>query len=73
MIKIWFCKIGEVEDEDVPLGADYPMRLAVAKAYEEITGKQPKFIFSGWAGELNEVERAVVESREPIAVKTEGV
>lgn len=61
--KIWSCKIGEA----IPLtkGADLPMREAVARAYEEITGMEPVFIFSGWGAELTESERAVVEDRPP--------
>lgn len=62
-MKIWTCKIGEVDD--VPSGSDFPMRCAVEKAYFEITGQYPEFIFSGWGGELEESERAVVENREP--------
>lgn len=62
-MKIWSCKIGEVES--VASGADLPMRQAIAKAYREITGKEPEFIFSGWGGELEEQERAVVENRLP--------
>lgn len=62
-MKIWKCKIGEVAD--VPTGSDLPMREAVARAYKEITGQEPVFIFSGWGGELTEPERAVVENRLP--------
>ena len=61
---IWECKIGEVSGV-LPLGADAPMRFAVARAYKEITGHEPLFLFSGWGGELDEGERAVVENREP--------
>lgn len=63
MTKIWTCKIGEVPS--VPSGADGPMRYAVADAYRQITGQDPAFIFSGWGGELDECERAVVEDRLP--------
>lgn len=61
--KIWYCKIGEVAS--VPHGSDFPMRRAVEKAYQEITGETPIFIFSGWAAQLSEAERAVVEDRMP--------
>lgn len=59
---IWDCKIGEVDSERLPDGSDYPMRQAVRRAYIEITGQEPDFIFSGWGGSLTEVERALVES-----------
>jgi len=61
--RIWYCKIGEVAS--TPDGADMPMRQAVAKAYRELTGEEPVFIFSGWGAELTEPERAVVEDRLP--------
>lgn len=36
------------------------MRQAIRKAYIEVTGHEPIFIFSGWGAELSESERAVV-------------
>jgi hypothetical protein len=63
--KIWTCKIGECGDSNLPNGADSPMRHAVEKAYREITGREPKFCFSGWGGHLDELERAMVEDRLP--------
>lgn len=64
-LKTWFCKIGEAASADVPWGGDFPMRRAIERAYIEITGEAPKFIFSGWGEELTEPERAAVENREP--------
>ena len=46
-LRIWVCKIGEVGSELLPKGSDLPMRQAVAKAYKEITGYEPDFIFRG--------------------------
>jgi hypothetical protein len=63
--KIWSCKIGEAAGEDLPEGADLPMRQAIAWRYERITGRAPDFIFSGWGAELTDLERAEVENREP--------
>ena len=60
---IWTCKIGETERSKLPMGADYPMRVAIARAYKEITGEEPKFLFSGWGGSLTESERNVVENK----------
>jgi len=62
--KIWSCKIGEAAF--CQHGADVPMRTAVAVAYENLTGKECDFIFSGWGAELTEPERAVVENRLPV-------
>jgi hypothetical protein len=58
-MKIWECKIGEVEG--IPYGADFPMRRAVEEAYKRITGQAPDFIFSGWGAELTDMERQIVD------------
>lgn len=60
-MKIWTCKIGATTEAELPYGADWPMREAVARAFREITGREAEFCFSGWAGELTEAELAVVE------------
>lgn len=62
---IWYCKIGESAATDLPPGSDSPMRRAIERAYIELTGQEPEFIFSGWGQELDESERAVVEDRLP--------
>jgi hypothetical protein len=62
--RIWTCKVGGVVGE-VPPGADLPMRQAVERAFQEITGLEAEFTFSGWGGTLTEPERAVVEDRLP--------
>lgn len=64
-MRIWECKIGEVDSADLPKAADGPMQEAVRKAYRELTGREPTFTFTGWGGSLTESERAVVEDREP--------
>jgi hypothetical protein len=61
----WSCRIGQVPHQELPDWSDRLMREAVARAYLEITGQEPHFILSGWAGELTEAERAVVENRKP--------
>jgi hypothetical protein len=57
---VWFCKIGGPTGE-LPHGCDLPMRLAIRKAYREITGRDDEFLFSGWGGSLTKGERDVVE------------
>lgn len=62
MKDIWRCKIGEnIGPNSLPSGADAPMRQAVKKAYKELTGLEPDFIFSGWGSELTDGERYVVD------------
>lgn len=67
MTKIWYCKIGETDEKNLEKwnGADLPMREAIEKAYKDVTGEDAQFCFSGWGGELDEAERAVVEDRLP--------
>ena len=59
---IWTCKIGLTEDITItlPSGSDLPMRLAVQKAFKELTGRDCSFNFSGWGGELDEYEKKVI-------------
>lgn len=54
----WGCKIGFAKI--LPPGSDYPMRKAIQKAYFELTGENPKFLFSGWAAKLSPSELACV-------------
>lgn len=65
MKKIWDCKIGEIDAEKLPPGADAPMRAAIERTYYLLTGEYPQFIFSGWGGELTEGERRVVNNATP--------
>jgi len=65
-MKIWECKIGEVDESALPRPADIPMRQAVEEAYRKLTGQEPDFIFSGWGAELTEGERAAHENRMPV-------
>lgn len=57
---IWECKIGAFSGQ-LELGSDAPMRKAVCKAYKEITGEEPNFVFSGWGAELTPEEQGVVD------------
>lgn len=62
--KIWTCKIGECSDEELNryfAAADEPMRNSISAVYRTVTGREPDFIFSGWGGVLDRVEREVVE------------
>lgn len=68
----WECKIGALGIARVPLGGDSPMREAVAQAFEQLTGQQAEFTFSGWGSQLTELERAVVENRDPSEDYAEG-
>ena len=56
----WSCKIGSTAGVEIPEGGDFPMREAVARAYKELTGEEPQFLFSGWGAKLTEPQREVV-------------
>ncbi len=62
-MRIWNCKIGEVDMKYLPDGADFPMRQAIKAAYREITGQDPQFLFSGWAGQLDDSEREYLKRK----------
>jgi hypothetical protein len=62
--RIWTVKVGG-RVPLLPSESDPPMRAAVARAFEDVTGVVPEFTFSGWGGTLTEPERAVVENRAP--------
>lgn len=61
--RVWTCKIGGTVN-DLPNGADGPMRQAIKEAYRLLTGEEPKFCFSGWGGELDKGEKEVVKKWE---------
>ena len=63
-MNIWACKIGGFTGE-LAMGADLPMRLAIERAYFELTGERALFNFSGWGGQLTDSEEAVVSQRLP--------
>jgi hypothetical protein len=58
--KVWTCKIGYAADADVPEGGDAPMRKAVEQIFRTVTGHDADFCFSGWGGELTEIEEQIV-------------
>lgn len=58
--RIWSCKIGGEIPDNLSDGADLPMRIAIERAFLEITGVEARFTFSGWAGKLDEIERKIV-------------
>lgn len=68
--KIWDCKIGEALEGDLEVGADFPMRQAIKAAYIKLVGREPDFLFSGWAGELTDSERWALnpDKKEPQAM-----
>ena len=72
MKKIWECKIGEVDDALLPDGADFPMRRAIERAYQEMTGREPNFIFSGWGAKLTSTEQAIARPTDADPAGKEG-
>jgi hypothetical protein len=58
-LKVWQCKVGFAISKSNS-ASDTNMRLAVTKAFMELTGHTPDFIFSGWGGKLDEAEKRIV-------------
>lgn len=61
----WTCRIGVTGEVEIPDGADYPMRVAVGKAFLAVTGREAEHCFSGWGDKWSELEVAVIEDRLP--------
>lgn len=58
----WECKVGIAPGTPVSLpgGGDFPMRVAIEKAFLEVTGQEPEYCFSGWGAELTAMEKEVL-------------
>jgi hypothetical protein len=59
--QVWYTKIGVVGDMDLPGGSDLPMRMAIKKAFFELTGRECDFCFSGWNTPLTEAEQKIAK------------
>ncbi len=46
--RYWVCIIGIADQDNTPKGSDTPMRRAVEKAFEEVTGHDCEECMSGW-------------------------
>ena len=64
-MRVWSCKIGTREHFKPSPFADLPMRRAVEAAFKDVAGVEAEFNFSGWGYQLEEMELAVVENRQP--------
>lgn len=62
---VWECKIGY--SGPLPVGADAPMREAVRRAFVELTGLEPSFLFSGWGGSLTKSEKSVIAHQDDLS------
>ena len=60
--RVWSCKIIVPQDAELPEGFDGPPRCAAIEAVE-LEGIDILGCFSGWGGELNDVEKEVLEKR----------
>ena len=64
MLKVWDCKIGFATAQELPNGADTPLRVAVEEAFKKVLGRECDFCFSNQGGKLNEEEaNAVLEDK----------
>ena len=44
----WFCLIGPAQKDELPMGADSPLRMAVRQKFEKVTGHSEDVCSSGW-------------------------
>lgn len=58
---VWSCKIGVIGDLRVPSGADLPMRQAVQREFNRLTGVWCDATFSGWGDGFTESEMRIIE------------
>lgn len=55
--RYWVCIIGETEWNDLPNGADSPMRTAVEKEFKKVTGHDAPHNWSGWSADIKTVDK----------------
>jgi len=52
----WVCIIGPTSRDNLPDGADFPMRRAAQEAFEKVTGHEEETCWSGWGYTPKRVE-----------------
>lgn len=55
--RYWVCIIGETEWNDLPHGADLPMRNAIGEQFKKVTGHYAENNWSGWSADKKAVDR----------------
>jgi len=53
----WHCIIGPTEGKELPHGADFPLRMAVKKAFDHTTGESAETCYSGWGYNEDDVNK----------------
>jgi len=60
--RVWTCKLVVDDSKPLPRGFDGPPRDAAVEAVER-AGFEVVSMFSGWAGQLTEMEKKIVDER----------
>ncbi len=55
--RYWVCIIGDTEWNDLPHGADLPMRNAVGEQFKKVTGHYAENNWSGWSADKKTVDK----------------
>jgi len=55
----WVCVIGPIEQNKLPMGADFPMRQAVKQAFAGLVGEEAEICASGWGFPEKLVEKGL--------------
>ena len=53
----WCCIIGPAEGKKLPHRADFPIRAAVQKAFEDMIGEVAETCYSGWGCSENDANK----------------
>ncbi len=69
----WTCTVGPTDRGKLTVAADSPMREAIRRAFLEITGHEPEFLFSGWGQPPSESEQEYIDSHKRHAVESRDV
>lgn len=59
--EFWTCVIGPARRKDLPNGADWPLRKAVQKAFEQTSGYSHEVCSSGWGCNSEEAAKASIK------------
>lgn len=59
--EFWTCVVGPARREDLPKGADFPMRVAVQNKFESLSGYPPEICTSGWGCDSEAAAKASIK------------
>lgn len=67
--KFWTCIVGPARREDLPNGADFPMRVAGRNEFQLLSGYLPEICMSGWDNDSETAAKASIKRNFVYAVE----